>query len=147
MIAALPHYEKTGNRMLIALAHNNIGHCAAEVGDSEHGRLSAARALEMLHELGDRHGEATALDTLARVEYRSGNHTAAITHYERAVELYRAADDDYSTANTLMTLGHTHLALGQHERAAAIWRRALDMLEQQGRDEEAGRLRDRLDCV
>ncbi|WP_439656900.1 BTAD domain-containing putative transcriptional regulator [Lentzea sp. HUAS TT2] len=143
--AALPHYEKTGNRMLIALAHNNIGHCAAEVGDTEQGRLSAARALEMLHELGDRHGEATALDTLARVEYQSGNHTAAIIHYERAVELYRAADDDYSTANTLMTLGHTHLALGQHERASAIWRRALDMLEQQGRDEEAGRLRDRLD--
>ncbi|MEU3644762.1 BTAD domain-containing putative transcriptional regulator [Lentzea sp. NPDC034063] len=142
--AALPHYEKSGNKMLIAMAHNNIGHCAAEVGDTAQGRLSATRALELLHELGDRHGEATAVDTLARVEHQSGNHAVAITHYERAIELYRTADDDYGTANTLMNLGHTHLALGQAERAAEVWQRALGMLEQQGREEEAGRLREQL---
>ncbi|MCX2951688.1 AfsR/SARP family transcriptional regulator [Lentzea sp. NEAU-D7] len=139
--AALQHYESSGNKMLIAMAHNNIGHCAAEVGDTGQGRLSATKALELLHELGDRHGEATAHDTLARVEHQSGDLTAAIAHYEHAVELYRAAADDYSTAGTLTNLGHTHLALGRPERAAELWRRALGMLEAQGRDEEADRLR------
>lgn len=142
--AALPHYEKTGNKMLIALAHSNIGHCAAEVGDTEQGRLSAVTALELLHDLGDRHGEASALDTLAHVEHQSGDHEAAIRHYEHAVELYRAEDDDYATANTLTRLGHTHLAAGQRHRAAEVWRQAVGLLEQQGRDDEAARLRERL---
>ncbi|MDX3661472.1 BTAD domain-containing putative transcriptional regulator [Streptomyces sp. ID05-26A] len=142
--AALPHYETTGNKMLIAMAHSNIGHCAAEVGDTGQGRLSAVTALELLHDLGDRHGEASALDTLAHVEHQSGNHEVAILHFEHAVELYRAEDDDYATANTLTRLGHTHLAAGQRQRAAEVWEQAIGLLEQQGRDEEADRLRERL---
>ncbi|SFR06140.1 hypothetical protein SAMN04488564_102958 [Lentzea waywayandensis] len=43
-----------------------------------------------------------------------------------------------------MNLGRTHLALGQSEQAAKVWQRALGMLEQQGREEEAGRLREQL---
>ncbi|MGW6442962.1 BTAD domain-containing putative transcriptional regulator [Lentzea sp. NPDC055074] len=143
--AALPHYEKTGNKMLIAMAHSNIGHCAAEVGDTEQGRLAAATALELLHDLGDRHGEASVLDTLAHVEHQSGNHAAAIVHFDRAVELYRAEDDDYATANTLIRLGRTHVAAGQPGRAAEVWRHALALLEQQGRGEEADELRERLE--
>lgn len=145
--ASLPHYERTGNKMLVAMAHNNIGLCAAEVGDTGQGRLSCARALDLLHELGDRHGKATAMDTLARIEHQCGNHAEAITHYEHAIELFQAEDDDYDTANTLTNLGHTHLALAQPELAADVWQRALHLLEQQGRDDEADRLRKLLAAV
>ncbi|SER15051.1 DNA-binding transcriptional activator of the SARP family [Lentzea xinjiangensis] len=145
--ASLPYYEKSGNKMLIALAHNNIGLCAAEFGDTARGRECATRALVLLRELGDPHGEAAAIDTLARIEHQTGDHTAAIRLYERALELLRAVDDDYGTANTLIDLGHPHLALGQPERAEQVWRRALEMLERQGRDDEADRLREQLAAV
>ncbi|WP_112267103.1 AfsR/SARP family transcriptional regulator [Lentzea terrae] len=142
--ASLPHYRRTGNRMLLALAHNNIGHCAAEIGDTRRGRQHAAKALELLHELGDRLGEATAVDTLARIEHQAGHHTEAIALYERALALYRAENDDYMTANSLSNLGHPHVALDQRERAAHVWLEALDLLEQQGRDDEADRMRRQL---
>jgi DNA-binding SARP family transcriptional activator/tetratricopeptide (TPR) repeat protein len=139
--AALPYYLQTRNQMLIALAHNNIGYCAAEIGDTGHGREHATRALAVLHELGDRHGEATAVDTLGRIEYQVGNHAEAIALHRRAIELYEAENDDYHTANVLAGLGNPHLALEQYDRAAAVWHRALEMFEQQGREEEADRLR------
>ncbi|WP_394618184.1 BTAD domain-containing putative transcriptional regulator [Lentzea sp. JNUCC 0626] len=142
--AALPHYEKSGNQMLIAMAHNNIAHCAVEVGDTEQGRTSSARALGLLHELKDRQGEASALDTLARIEHECGDHETAITHYEHALELFQEEGDNYSAANTLINLGEPHLALGQHQQAVEVWRRALAMLEQQDREDDAARVRDRL---
>ncbi|MEU0880990.1 BTAD domain-containing putative transcriptional regulator [Lentzea sp. NPDC005914] len=142
--AALPHYRRTGNRMLLAMAHNNIGHCAAEIGDTASGREHASTALTLLHELGDRHGEATAVDTLGRVEHQAGNHVEAIALYERALELCRAENDDYVAANVLTNLGHPHLALDQRDLAARCWQEALVMLEQQGRDDEADRMRKQL---
>ncbi|GAB2804941.1 AfsR/SARP family transcriptional regulator [Lentzea nigeriaca] len=145
--AALPHYRRTGNQMLIALAHNNIGYCAAEVGDTGQGREHATKALEMLHELGDRQGEATAVDTLARIAYQVGDHAESIALYERAAELYRAENDDYTTATVLVGLGDPHLALEQLDRAAEVWQQALDLLEQQGREEEADRVRKQLAAI
>lgn len=145
--AALPHYRKTGNQMLIALAHNNIGHCAGEVGDTGEGREHATKALTLLHELRDRQGEATAVDTLARIEHQVGNHTAAITLYERAIELCQAENDDYTTANMLTNIGHPHLALDQRSQATEAWERALDMFERQGREDEADRMRKQLAAV
>ncbi|MGI5507318.1 BTAD domain-containing putative transcriptional regulator [Lentzea sp. CA-135723] len=145
--AALPHYEKSGNQMLIAMAHNNIAHCAVEVGDTAQGRLSSAKALALLHDLKDRHGEATALDTLARIEHECGDHETAITHYEHALELFQEEGDDYSSANTLINLGDPHLALGRRDQAADVWRRALVLLERQDREDEAARVRDRLGSV
>ena len=44
----------------------------------------------------------------------------------------------------LTSLGHPHLALGHPDRAAQVWREALEMLERQGREDEAGRLREQL---
>ncbi len=145
--AALPYYEETGNRMLIATAHNNLGHCAAAIGDIASGRESSSKALELLHGLDDRQGEASALDTLAVIEHQSGDHAEAIRLHERALALYRAEDDDYNTANVLTNLGHPHLELGHHERAAQVWREALELLERQGREEEADRLRKQLAAV
>ncbi|WP_246292281.1 tetratricopeptide repeat protein [Lentzea indica] len=133
--------------MLIALAHNNIGYCAAEVGDTEQGREHATNALTLLHELGDRQGEATAVDTLGRIEHQVGNHAEAIALYEHAIELYQAENDDYSTAGVLINLGHPHLALEQRDQAVQVWQRALEMFERQGRDDEADRLRKQLAAV
>ncbi|HUQ56046.1 AfsR/SARP family transcriptional regulator [Lentzea sp.] len=145
--AALPYYEQTGNQVQIALAHNNIGSCAAEAGDTAAGRESSTKALRLLHDLGDRQGEAAALDTLALIEHQDGDHARAITLYEQALALYRAEDDDYTTATVLTSLGHPHLALGHPDRAAQVWREALGMLELQGREDEAGRLREQLAAV
>ncbi|KJK52131.1 hypothetical protein UK23_04550 [Lentzea aerocolonigenes] len=142
--AALPHYLETGNQMLIAMAHNNIGHCAAEIGETSLGREHATRALDLLHELGDRRGEAIAVDTLGRVEHQVGNHAEAVVLYEHAIELYRAENDDYTTAKVLISLGNSHLALEQHDQAARLWQEALRMLEQQGREDEAERVRKQL---
>ncbi|MEV6238396.1 BTAD domain-containing putative transcriptional regulator [Lentzea sp. NPDC051838] len=142
--ASLPHYQQTGNQMLIALAHNNIGYCAAEIGDTVQGREHATKALALLHELGDRQGEAAAVSTLARIEHQVGNHAEAITLYERAIGLYRAENDDYTTAKILIALGHPHLALGHRDQTVRLWQEALRMLEQQGREDEADRVRKQL---
>ncbi|MGW4207235.1 BTAD domain-containing putative transcriptional regulator [Lentzea sp. NPDC004789] len=145
--AALEHYRRTGNQVLIALAHNNFGCCAAEIGDTARGREHAENARRLLHELGDRQGEAHAVDTLARIAHQVGDHAEAVELYEYAAELYRAENDDYTTANVLVGLGQPLLALERRERAEEVWQQALRMLEQQGRDDEADRVRKQLAAV
>ncbi len=145
--AALSYYQQTGNQVLIALAHNNFGYCAAEIGDTGQGREHAEKARALLHELGDRQGEAAAVDTLARIAHQVGDHTEAVSLFENAAELYRAENDDYTTANVLVGLGHPLLALELREQAEEVWRQALAMLEQQGRDDEADRVRKQLAAI
>ncbi|MFI6096170.1 BTAD domain-containing putative transcriptional regulator [Lentzea sp. NPDC051213] len=142
--ASLPHYRQAGNLMLLAMAHNNIGYCAAEIGELGQAREHASTALEIFLALDDRYGRATAFDTLGRIEHQSGNHTESIKLYTDSLSIYREEEDPYHTARALRCLGDPHLALGDHDAAAAVWRAALELFEQQGRDEEAGQVRDQL---
>lgn len=142
--ASLPHYRHAGNRMLLAMAHNNIGYCAAEIGDLRQAREHATTALAVFVELGDQYGRALAFDTLGRIEHQSGNHAESIRLYEDTLAIYREVQDVYHLADTLTDLGHPHLALGDYTAAAAVWRQALGMFEQQGRDQEADRVRKQL---
>ncbi|MFJ8958491.1 hypothetical protein ACIRG5_03830 [Lentzea sp. NPDC102401] len=109
--------------------------------------MSAQHHLSEALTLADAHGTVAWL-WASRSDYgRAFEHAkAALPHYEKSGTKMpiAMADDDYGTANTLMNLGRTHLALGQSDQAAEVWQRALDLLAQQGREEEAGRLREQL---
>lgn len=142
--AALPHYERTGNLMLVAMAHVNIGACATEIGDIDEARSHITQALALFGELDDTLGKAAAYDTLGQIEYESGDPAAAIRLYEHAVAIYRSEGDSYHTADTLLNSGHPHLALGDRSAATAVWQEALELFEQQGREEEADRVRRQL---
>src|SRR3972149_4025006 len=64
-----------------------------------------SRALELFRKLGDRKGEADALEVLGRItDVLRGKLTKAQGAYGKAIDLYRALGDDQGMARTMARL-------------------------------------------
>lgn len=82
-------------------------------------------ALKAARKIGDRHGEATALNNLGDVQHLTGDYHDAITNLERALLLYRDLHDRPGQANTLSNLGLAHYLINNSADATATLEQAL----------------------
>jgi tetratricopeptide (TPR) repeat protein len=117
------------------------------LGNHGEARAACEAALELFRRHHNREGEAAALDSLGFIANQSGRRRQALAHYEEALALLRDLGDAYHEAETLDRIGQTVLALGDRERALAYLRRARDMCLDQGRDEDAARIRRQIDSL
>ncbi|WP_245378786.1 tetratricopeptide repeat protein [Kibdelosporangium banguiense] len=90
-------------------------------------------------------GAAATLDSLGWIDHRTGDHHRAIHHYTQALILFRDLGNTFQAANTLDNLAHPHLALGDSGQARLTWQEAFELYRQQGRDQDAERVRRHLD--
>ncbi|HYE15019.1 MAG TPA: BTAD domain-containing putative transcriptional regulator [Pyrinomonadaceae bacterium] len=110
-----------------ALAHRAE---VARLRDEESAQPLFNRAAALLHEQGDREGEAEALHSLATIARRRGECETAFAYLDRATEL----TDERSVVRTKCgnTRGLCLVALGQWTEAEREFRAALQSAEEQG---------------
>ncbi|GAB2962574.1 AfsR/SARP family transcriptional regulator [Saccharothrix stipae] len=142
---ALELYRALGEPVGEANALSGVAWFASRLGDFDAAREHCRAALSLYDRHHDPEGEANNLDTLAWVDHRTGRHADAVRRHERAIALFRDHGYAYRAADALDHLGHPHVALGDHDRARAVWREALELYRQQGRDDDADRVRRQLD--
>ncbi|MDQ3899170.1 MAG: tetratricopeptide repeat protein, partial [Actinomycetota bacterium] len=82
-------------------------------------------ALNAARKIGDRHGEATALNNLGDVQHLTGDYHDAITNLEQSVLLYRDLDDRRGRANALNNLGLVHYLTDNPTNATAALEQSL----------------------
>ena len=82
-------------------------------------------ASQICREIGDRYGEALALNNGGLVYGEVGRFEDAITGYRQALEIFRELGDLYREGDVLTNLGVVHRALGRAEEAQHCWERAL----------------------
>jgi len=82
-----------------------------------------------MRELGDRHGEAGAWDSVAYAHHHLGDHRQAVDGYEQALTTYRELGDRVSEAAVLIHLGDTQEATGDVAAARDAWGQALRIFE------------------
>jgi DNA-binding SARP family transcriptional activator len=141
---ALRLYRELGNPRREADALNAVGWCAARLGDYDDARLHCQAALELHRRLGDELGEAATLDSLAFIDHHTGRYTEAVNYYRHALTLLRRHQSAYAVADTLEAMGYPLIALGQPKVAVTVWHEALALYQQQGRDDDAARIRQQL---
>ncbi|MDX8050638.1 tetratricopeptide repeat protein [Lentzea sp. BCCO 10_0798] len=126
-------------------ALNSVGWYAARLGEFDTARehCQAALALNRHHHYAE--GEAGAHESLGFIAHRTGDHRQAVDHYRQALVLLRALGYTYGVADTLDRAGHPHAALGQNREAREVWQEALDLYQEQGREDDAERVRRQLD--
>jgi ATP/maltotriose-dependent transcriptional regulator MalT len=72
--------------------------------------------------------EAVAVNTLATVYARRGEHTEAVTHHREALAMVRDLEDRHLEAQILLDIAETCLAAGDHGAAAAAMASAEPLL-------------------
>jgi LuxR family transcriptional regulator, maltose regulon positive regulatory protein len=103
------------------------GEVARLQGEIEKAVTILHRAVKLLHENGDAEGEAEALHSLASIERRRGNNSAAFEYLERAEKL--AASDSPVIMKCENTRGLCFVAQGDWTNAERQFRLALELAE------------------
>ncbi len=83
-------------------------------------------------EIGDRHAEAGAWDSLGHAHHHLGAYTDAIACYQRALDLVRGFADRYNETGILEHLGDTYQAADDPQAARVTWRHALHIADDVG---------------
>jgi tetratricopeptide (TPR) repeat protein len=84
----------------------------------------------VLHDVGNREGEAGTLDSLGHAHQQLGHHAESVVWYRRAVDLYDEIGHRWGYAETLSHLGDAHQAAGDLAQARAAWDEALALLDE-----------------
>jgi tetratricopeptide (TPR) repeat protein len=116
------------------------------MGDHYQAVACARAAVHAFRELGDRHGEAIALDSLGTAYHHLGQHAQALACCQRALEVVRELGDRSAQAGILFNVGDAHHAAGHDDAARTAWTEALTTLDEQN-PVQVGRLRARLSTL
>ena len=93
---------------------------------------SHAAAAESARHLGDRLGQANALDDLGTAQQLTGDYRGAIQTHEAALALYRDLRHRLGQANALSHLGYAWSVTDEYPRAALALHEALDIYRDLG---------------
>ncbi|MEV0674993.1 BTAD domain-containing putative transcriptional regulator [Actinosynnema sp. NPDC050436] len=139
--AATELYRTLHQPVWEAVALTTVAWCTARLGDHATARELCRSALGVHDHHHNPGGEADLLACLGHIDHHTGRHEQAVRHYRRALVLYRALGHSYELANTLDGIGHPHAALGRPGGAREAWEEAVALYEDQGRQDDADRLR------
>ena len=106
------------------MALNGLAVLFTTEGRWERVRASPESALALARTVGDRHGEAHALMTLANVARAASDYERAIALYEEALAIVRGLDDPFGTWRALQNLGSALAQAGDRDRSSARSKRA-----------------------
>jgi tetratricopeptide (TPR) repeat protein len=110
-------------------ALNQMGWCLALLGRYQEALRFCQQAVTLHRQVGDKHGEPTALDSLAYAHSHLGHHSEAADCYRQAVELFAELGFRYKKAETLIYVGDAHHAGGNIPAARTAWTQALTALD------------------
>ena len=101
-------------------------------GDREQAVGNLRRALELYRDLGDRLGEAQALNHLGELLLALAGAAGARAHHEQALEIASSIGAPVEQAHALEGIGRSHLHDGHPGQAAPPLRQALAIYQQLG---------------
>ena len=135
-LAALDAARAAGDLVGEAWMQNNLGFVYFYWRETERKALACfERSLEIRIRLGDRIGEAIALNNLGTAAHRLGEDARAVAALGRAMEIREQLGDRVGVLQALLNMGSIYDAQGQHERAESCLLRALRTAEELGLDE------------
>jgi tetratricopeptide (TPR) repeat protein len=102
------------------------------LGDHRTALDHCAQAVQLNQEIGDRHGEAGAWDSLGYAHHHLAEYDEAVNCYRQPLALDRGFGDRYGETEILGHLGDTHLAAGDAEAARLAWQHALKIATEIG---------------
>jgi tetratricopeptide (TPR) repeat protein/transcriptional regulator with XRE-family HTH domain len=127
LLACLDHATRTGQHAsVIALTVGIAGLLRSDGPWADAITLHAA-AIEAARHLGDRLGQAGALNDLGILRRLTGEYPAATQALQQALGIYRDLGDRLGQANALHHLGALRLLMGEYPAAAQVLEHALDV--------------------
>lgn len=108
------------------------GYMESEVGEYATASALILQGLDIMRELADEWGIASALRDLGGCAVRAGDYAQAAGYFEEALPLFQRFGDHYSTAITLSGLAEIALRQANYERATGLEQESLTLRRKTG---------------
>jgi tetratricopeptide (TPR) repeat protein len=125
LLACLDHTARTGQHARILTLTAAIATLLQQDGPWTDAITRHATAIQAARNLGDRQGEANALDDLGRVQRLAGDYLEATEALTEALGIYRDLSDRRGQANALAGLGAVRYHTGDYPGATQALEEAL----------------------
>ena len=143
LLACLDHAAGTGQHARVTALTAALAGLLRSDGPWADAVTRHAAAVQAAQHLGDRLGQANALDDLAEVQLATGDYPAAVRALEQALGIYRDLGNRLGLANALNHLGVVRWLTSDSQGAARALEQALDIYRDLGdRLGQANALRD-----
>ena len=127
--AALAAAQASGDLVGEAWMWNNLGFVYFYWEETEHKALeSFERSLDLRVRLGDRLGEAIALNNISGAQYRLGNHAEAIRKLDEAMRIREELGDTLGVGMACLNIGAVYSHVKQNAQAEQYLLRALKIV-------------------
>jgi tetratricopeptide (TPR) repeat protein len=120
LLACLDHATRTGQHARVVALTSAIAALLRRDGPWTDAIARHTTAVQATRHLGDRQGEASALNDLGDALYLSGDFRGAAKVQEKALSIYRALGDRQGQANALSDLGGLRELTGDRRGAADL---------------------------
>jgi CHAT domain-containing protein len=124
---ALPLSQKPET---LARTWGNIGTVYDDLGEKQEALNYHERVLSLLHEIGDKQGEATTLNNIGKIYDDLNQWPKALEYYLQALPLRREIKDKSGEATTQDNIGAVYVALGAQQKALEFFGQALTLHRQ-----------------
>ena len=132
-LAALAAAQSIGDLVGEAWMWNNLGFVYFYWEETEHKALeSFERSLELRVRLGDRLGEAIALNNISGAQYRLGDHEEAIGTLDKAMRIREELGDMMGVGMACLNIGTVYSDNNQNAQAEQYLLRALKIVDELG---------------
>jgi class 3 adenylate cyclase/tetratricopeptide (TPR) repeat protein len=132
LIACLDHASATGQHARIIALTAGIAALLRRDGPWTEAITRHATALRAAHHLGDRPGQATALNDLGHIRTLTGDYPGAARALEEALGIFRDLGNRPGQATALTNLGDARKATGDYPGAAQALEEALGIFRNLG---------------
>ena len=135
---ALPMYERAGNLYGVEAMHTNIGQQLARARDLDGAEKEFLLALELTRQLGERHAEAIAEESLGGLFLDRGEPERALETMRRATAIALEINDATTVAQTRRKQGESLHALGRVAEAEEAFKDGIGRLDSMGETARSG---------
>ena len=125
LLACLDHATGTGQHARVIALTAGLAGLLRRDGPWADAVTRHTAAIQAARDLGDRLGQATALNGLGEVRLLTGDYAAAVRSLEQALGIYRDLGDRLGQANALSGLGDVRRMTGDYPAAARSLEQAL----------------------
>jgi adenylate cyclase len=124
--------RQAGDKLMTALALNNLGNVVSDQGDNNAARVLYEESLALRREMGSKSGIASSLNNLGAVAVEQGDYAAARALHEESLALKRAMGDKWGIAGSLGNLGNLALERGDYAAARVLSEESLALSRTMG---------------
>src|SRR5712664_2481799 len=116
----------------LAAALTGLGEIASAQGEYDVAVARAGEAAAVYHNLGDKRGEARALNSWGAAELYRADYPAAVARLQQALALSVSVGDREGEVQQLSNIGHAYYYQGKYMGAWRAYQREMDLLDHAG---------------